>query len=202
MTDITKELDHLRFGVTRSIRYHARREHWFQGVQNVILLGVFINSTAFAVNFLYTLPSLLALVASAFIPVLVGFSLVFRFSEKAYIHRDLRNRFVRLLSLIIDYRSLEGMEISEKITEWTIERNRIEAEEPGVMKVLDVACHNDLIRGMGYEKTSKEFVSIGWFQRLFQIQRKSVYPSGSKKQVRKVAQPYNRLSVLGRNGDI
>jgi hypothetical protein len=51
------------------------------------------------------------------------------------------------------------------IAAWTQARLDIEAEEPPVMRVLDVICHNELCRALGYNEN--QMVKIGPVQRLF-----------------------------------
>ena len=51
----------------------------------------------------------------------------------------------------------------ELVSDGTVERLSIEAEEPPVKRILDVICHNDLARSMGLDR--EEMWRVKWYQR-------------------------------------
>lgn len=153
----TYEYDVLLFGVRRSIRYHSRRQAFFEGVNrwtNFLLLLFGSGTVALAVqdrpSWILGLGLGVALVSSL--------KLVFAFAVKATQHAQ----FVRDFTLL--EKRLRADDSEETVMAVTQERLDLEALEPPVMQVLDVLCHNDLLRAMGYAD-EKEQVAVTWWQR-------------------------------------
>ena len=153
----TREYDDLLFGVRRSIRYHSRRQAFFEGVNrwtNFLLLLLGSGTVALAVrdrpSWILGLGLGVALVSSL--------KLVFAFAVKATQHAQ----FVRDFTLL--EKRLRADASEETVKAVTQERLDLEALEPPVMQVLDVLCHNDLLRAMGYTD-EKEQVAVTWWQR-------------------------------------
>ena len=84
--------------------------------------------------------------------------LVFAFAVKATQH----SQFVRDFTLLEKRLRTDASE--ETVMAVTQERLDLEALEPPVMQVLDVLCHNDLLRAMGYADESEQ-VAVTWWQR-------------------------------------
>ena len=70
--------------------------------------------------------------------------------------------------LVRDFTRIEqclvGDTSDDAVRSATLERLEIEATEPPVLRVLDVICHNELLRAMGYDDP-RERVKVSWFQR-------------------------------------
>jgi len=151
----------LLFGVRRSIRYHNRRERFFDRLHKVTTFLSALSGTA----------TIAAVFAKAGPPWTIGFAalvaifsvmdLVVGTSAAARRHNDLARRFFALEKQIISLKTLTD----DDLIAFKTARLDIEAEEPPPLKVLDVVCHNELLRAMGYDRT--EFIPIKWYQRLF-----------------------------------
>lgn len=156
MTMANKEHFKLLFGVRRSIRYHSRREAFYESVDrwtSFLLLLLGSGSVALAIQ---GSGSWMILVGS-FVALLSGLKLVFAFGRKASRHAQFVRDFTRLEQQLCKDDS------EETVSAVTHERLALEATEPPVKRVLDVICHNELLRAMGNEDP-KERVQLNWFQ--------------------------------------
>jgi hypothetical protein len=151
------EKHELLFGVRRSIRYHNRRREFFETLNTSITALSLIASSATVYGVLQA--QNLAMIAGATVTVLTAINLVIGSAKRAGLHHDLSRRFLALEKKML------GSPTPENLADWTIERLDIEADEPPVLRVLDLICHNELARAMGYEQ--KYFVKIAWYQRFF-----------------------------------
>lgn len=157
MTAMTNEKHFkLLFGVRRSIRYHSRRQAFYESVDRwtsffLLLLGS--GSVALAIQ---GSDSGMILVGT-FVALLSGLKLVFAFGLKASRHAQFVRDFTRLEQQLCKDDSVET------VSAVTQERLAIEATEPPVKRVLDVICHNELLRAMGIEDP-KQRVQLNWFQ--------------------------------------
>ena len=162
----TKEYRDLLFDVRRSVRYHDRRQRFYQNVQNFAVFVVLLFSMATVATFGtvigQVLPVWVKLLPAVLTSVLMGLTLVYRIGEKAWLHADLKRRFIELEQhLEQSHATCNG----QLIPEVTKKRLEIETTEPPVLRVLDVLCHNELMRAMGYPR--ENLVPIGFWQRLF-----------------------------------
>ena len=85
--------------------------------------------------------------------------LVFAFAVKASQHVQ----FVRDFTLLEKWLRTDASE--ETVKAVTQERLDLEDLEPPVMQVLDVLCHNDLLRTMGLSD-KKDLIAVAWWRRL------------------------------------
>ena len=149
----------LLFDVRRSIRYHSRRQAFFERVGrwsdfSLLLLGLGLAASVFRNNNW-------ASAAGFAVIVISGLKLVFAFGAKAGRHAQFVKDFTRL-----EKRLSPGIS-DDEIAAVRRERLDIEVTEPPVMRVLDVICHNELLVAMGYEGETlqRERVPLTWFQR-------------------------------------
>ena len=80
--------------------------------------------------------------------------------EKARKHNDLARDFITLEKQVArrqDPMSQDGLNAFES------ERLTIEAQEPPIARILDVMCHNELLRAYGRESEKKP---VSWSQRV------------------------------------
>ncbi len=148
----------LLFGVCRSIRYHSRRQAFYESIDrwtNLLLLLLGSGAIALALE---NRPAWILSVGFS-VSVISGLKLVYAFGSKAGKHGQFVKDFTRL------EKQLRTETSEEIITAVTQERLNLEASEPPVMRVLDVLCHNELIRAMGYDN-EEEWVRVPWWQRL------------------------------------
>lgn len=77
------------------------------------------------------------------------------------------------------------------LAKYKAHRLEIEADEPPVHKILDMMCHNELLRTMGYEKS--HFARIRLHQRLlahfFDVQDDRVVTYGDLKEAQAKRSP-------------
>lgn len=148
----------LLFGVRRSIRYHSKRQAFYESVGRwasfaLLMLGSGSVAVAIHGSWIGTI-----LVGSA-VAVIAGLQLVFAFSSKASRHAQFVREFTRV------EQKLCADDSDETVRAATQERLAIEAGEPPVMRILDVICHNELIQAMGLYGEG-ERVRLNWFQHL------------------------------------
>ena len=171
------EFNDLEFGVMLSIRYHASRETFFRSWQNAALFIAFMGSTSVVFRLVEISPEFMKWAIIAITPIVLGISLVYRFGEKAELHKDLKVRFTNLLNDMVEGKNAgenNAENLRKMLPKWTRERHVIEADEPEFLQVLSSHFHNDLVRAMGYDK-KKESVKINWLQRLF-MKYRDIWP--------------------------
>ena len=156
-----EDFHELLFDVRRSIRYHSRRQAFFERADRctdfmLLLLGSGAVALALQDHKTYTLAAGFGV---AFISTV---KLVFTFGFNAGRHTQFVKDFTRL------EKRLHADASDETIAAVTQERLDIEAGEPPVKRVLDVICHNELLAAMGYDAKTlqQERVRLTWFQRL------------------------------------
>lgn len=92
----------------------------------------------------------------ALISVIGILDLVIGSTRKARLHNSLANKFSTLEKALLSS--------SANVKRAELARLDIEKEEPPVLSVLDVICHNEVMVSMGYERN--QLAKVGWFQRL------------------------------------
>lgn len=161
---LRNERYYLLFSVRRSVRYHARREQFFDRSKSLTsALSVILGSAAVVALIKENLENV-AIFAAALVTVLSSIDLVVGYSRKAVLHGRLAGKFIDLEKQVV---SISRSEFSEsQLADLTQQRLSIEAEEPQKKTVLDSICHNELLRAEGISD-EKEYVRIAWWQRLF-----------------------------------
>jgi hypothetical protein len=151
----------LLFGVRRSIRYHARRRMFFDNLYKWSQVLTLISGSATVVIVMSQYgDSRLTVWFAAAVAVFSALNLVFRFAESARLHSDLTQKFSELEKRII----LNTNPSLDSINALTVERLDIEAIEPPILRTLDMLCHNELCRALGYG--NEAMVKINYFQRI------------------------------------
>lgn len=151
----------LLFDIRRSVRYHKRRRAFFDRLdQGSNVLSLIFGSAAIY-GVLEREYQALALLAAGLVTVASSINLVIASGQKARDHSDFARQYIELEKKLscageCDERFLKSIQA---------ERLSIEAEEPPVLKVLDVLCHNDQMRAMGYPRT--QLAKVGVCQALF-----------------------------------
>ena len=145
------------FSVRRSIRYHSKRQAFYESVEQwttfvLLLLGSGVVALA--------LEGLQAwnLAVGFGVALLSGLKLVYAFGSKAHRHARFVGDFTTL------EKRLRGDSSGETVAAVTRERLDLEASEPPIKRVLDVICHNELCRAMDY--SDEERVRVTRLQRL------------------------------------
>lgn len=147
----------LMFGIRRSIRYHARRRGFLEGVDRVSSVAlIFLGSAAFA----YTVDAKwgwLLQYSGLAVTFIATVRLIFAISARAAIHAQFVKDFARL------EQKLSRDSSDENIQEVYEERVALDATEPPVLRVLDAMCHNEVLRAFDYPQ--EEYARISPTQR-------------------------------------
>ena len=150
----------LLFGVRRSVRYHARRERFFDGAHNLGALAAAVAGSAAVAALLGELDPALTTAAVAVTAVAGACELVFRTARAARLHNDLARDFIALeKELVVAGEDLPAAELR------ALEAARldIEAREPPPLRVLDAMCHDELVTALGIEDAERS--NLTWWQR-------------------------------------
>lgn len=159
---LVDELHELSFGVKRSVRYHAKRSSFFYKLNQLNSLATIVLASAVMSSMMegvkvydVSLSMMIGFVAF----VLASIVIVFDATGQAQKHHDLSRRFIELEKAM-----LKANPNQDDYVAWTKERLSIEAEDPHTLKVLDVICHNELVRAGEYG--DEQMAHIGICQRL------------------------------------
>ena len=170
-----KQLWDLRWGVKRSIRYHSRRQGFFQFWHTLVMVVTLMASSATIVVFSSALsegwPLVVKLIPAVLIALLSILDVAVGFSGRAWRHADFVRQFTDLELDILDFeRRIEdepeddpGKMGRKGLARLTARRLKIEVSEPPVLRVLDTLCHNELLRAMDYPPS--EQIEVAFWQR-------------------------------------
>ena len=158
-----KAYDDLLFEVRLSVRYHSRRQGFFQTCHSLVMAMALFGSSATMATFGAELgadwPLWVRLLPSVIVTVLVILDLVVGFAGKAARYGDLMREFIRLER---DLEAIRDKATDDDIARITGARLAIEAGEPPVLHVLNAICYNEMVSAVGYG----EKVKITTMQRL------------------------------------
>lgn len=157
--DVAGEWYSLLFGVRRSVRYHMRRVRFFDQwnlVTNALSLS-FGSATILAV--LGGRNSSWAVGAAAVVTVFSLLNLLMGSTRRAREHNDLARRFIALEKAMV----LLEQPTPADLKRCTAQRLDIEGDEPPVLRVLDILCHNEQALAEGHPR--EVFVQVKWYQR-------------------------------------
>ncbi len=158
--DLSK-IDKLLFGIRRSIRYHNRRRAHYDRLHNLSMFLSALAGTAIIASILGKMGSPWALVLAALVTVFSILDLIVGTTKMARLHHDLVRRFISLEKKIVT----SADQPDDGYAEYWSERLDIEADEPPPMNVLNMVCHNEMLRAMGYP--IEDQVEIKWYLRWF-----------------------------------
>jgi len=174
LTEEEKDRAHcLLFGVRRSIRYHNRRRQFFDRVSKCTdgLTAISGSGTIIAaVSQNFTGASVYLAGITAFFSAI---NLVFDTKGNSRLHHDLARQFIGVEKALVDPDLT-----SDQIIKAESDRLEIEAGEPPVLMVLDLICHNELVRAMGFDENERFDIKFwrAMFAHLF-----DVFPSSIKR---------------------
>ena len=146
--NLTEQSHELLFGIRRSARYHEHRwrfyELWTTVTVTVSLLGGILVA---AVSIYFPSDPWLPAVFGGVIALMNVTALSVGVFRKANLHANLLSSFVQLES-----RFPPGFELTEEeYNDIHRERLVIQKTEPPVLRLLDVICHFEILRAMGYQ---------------------------------------------------
>ena len=159
---IRGEYERCLFDVQRSIRYHSKRQHFYESCYKLVLFvgllsgpaSIVIRETELSVTIVILIPSLI-------VSLLTGISLIYGLYHKAALHIDLMREFIDLERALETKRNKPTQNLIDNVKDKSLQ---IEAKEPPVLQVLDIVCHNELSLSKGYGQD--ELYQIRFHQRL------------------------------------
>ena len=153
----------LVFNVRRSIRYHSRRQGYFDQWHKMVVFFALVFSVmpvlAFKTDLAQYFPSWASIVPPMMISLFASLDLVIGFSQRARTHTDFIREFTDLERRLV---VLDGKE-DKTVAFVHGEMLALEATEPPVRPVLNTLCHNELLQAMGYPR--EYAVPVGKMQR-------------------------------------
>ncbi len=156
------ERHELLFGVRRSVRYHSHRRRFFDSLGKFIKIFTVIGGVGTITTLLGRAPAIWTLVYAAAAGLFSTIDLVIGCAGSAKLHSDLAREFIQLERQM----TKAGANLSdEQLGDFVCRRLEIEEKEPTILRVLDLVCHNELCRAMGYERCAE--VKLSWGQRFF-----------------------------------
>ncbi len=120
-----------------------------------------LAGTAIIALILGKMGSTWALLLAVLVTVFSILDLTIGTTKMARLHHDLARRFIFLEKKIISSTD----QADDCCAGYSAERLDIEADEPPPMAVLNIVCHNEMLRAMGYPIGDQ--VEIKWYHRWF-----------------------------------
>jgi len=157
--EIEAQWEALFFGVKRTVRYHLYRRKFFETLKLsadflVIISGGTVVSLASSGE---PKRNIGVIIAGAVTAIVGTFDLVLGFSNKARDYRDLVKAFSDL-----EAEMTEDALTKDHLTDFTNKRLKLEVDEPPIKHVLNMYCHNEMVRAMGYPE--EDLADIKWWQ--------------------------------------
>ena len=170
----------LLFSVRRSVRYHMRRQAFFDGVGEFLtLMALIAASTTVLVRVAW--PDSVAVLVVASVSVLAqALALTWTPGRRARQHNEIARSFIDL-----EQKMVLGARDELSFHKFQAARLRIEAGEPPIARIVDVMCHNELARAYGQGEYEK---------RVSRFQRVTSHFRSEYIEPNRTAPPTNRLS--------
>ena len=161
--DLANEVFRMDFYIRRNTRYHMRRAAFFAFLsRSTAFVGVVFGSAAAATLLTESAPWITGVLA-LFVAVFSALDLVIGTSARAWLHNDLRRRYIEIDAALTE---IGSPNIGHLNALWG-RIKRIEADEPPVMHALEVLAHDDAVRSVFTRDEAKEHLStLGWFKRM------------------------------------
>ena len=139
----------LAWGVETSVRYHERRQAYYEGADAFVNAVNLIAGSGAVLAIAKSAPAQVIVWLTAAVAILSFINLTMRSSHMAAVHSQMKQRFVELLKRI---RRLdpEAKTFSKKLGLLEQRRLSIEMEEPTIYRVVSVLAHNELAFANGY----------------------------------------------------
>ena len=161
MTDeeIGKRCRHLLFGIRRSVRYHRHRERFLDCISNAFKVATAVAGSATVVTLLAEAGPWWPESAAALTALLAAFDVVVAPGRTARLHNELARDFIALEKDTLGAGS--GLK-RDYLVALEARRLDIEANEPPHYRVLNIICHNELVRATG--QSPEHYVDMWWIQ--------------------------------------
>ena len=133
------------FDVRLSIRYHERRQGFFDGVLKLSMFFTLVLNSSAVGLILSQVGEFWTILAMLTGTVMLAGSLAYGVRDKSSQHEDLRRRFIKL------EQEIRAKNPTDETATWAeIERLAIEADEPSASMTTVVAiCHNEESKAQG-----------------------------------------------------
>ena len=140
--------DSLIFSIRRSVRYHIKRQQFFERMSKSIeIITIFSAIGTLSAAFSETIGSCMTLVFAFIVALFSTIDLVVGTSEMIRLHSDLARRFISLEKDMVEACSQTD---EAALNMFLAQRLEIEAEEPPKLGILDIICHNELVKALGH----------------------------------------------------
>ena len=157
MADNSVKLHHLLFDVRRSIRYHQRRRRYYDGRSRITnATPIILGSTVVASIITGSVNQWIVSAASALVAAVVIWDVLAATVMMSRTHWDLAKRFIALEKHLISLRDPSDDQLSEATGMYL----DIEADEPPILRVLNILCFNEVILAEGYPVTELYHMSF------------------------------------------
>ncbi len=143
--NLNREWHALLFGVRRSARYHEKRVRFFERLNRIILFLNVAGGSAAVVSALSSLGYGWIVAFASLVAAASALDLAVDTGGRARLHGDLKRRFIEL-----EKRMNATNPDHAALVELTNARLEIEQDEPPTLRTLDILCHNELVRALGY----------------------------------------------------
>lgn len=150
----------LYFGILTSVRYCERRAMWYQTIQKMNrFVTALLGSTAFATA-LANYPKW-ATVSAFLTAFFSAIDLTLEVTTKVKFFEDQKRRYIDLQCEVekIGWKELN----TAKTRELAVKKLQIESDEPPTLNILNVLCHNEVCRILGFSKSC--MYKVPWWQR-------------------------------------
>ena len=162
--ELEDRYDKLLFGVQRSVRYHRRRERFLDRFAD---WGKVITALAGSATFASIAAELddpwPRYFAAGLTALLAASDVIFNPSRLARQHNDLARDFIRLERDMVCAQA-EAELTAPVVATFQARRLSIEAKEPPHYRVLNMMCHNELVRALGRDPA--QCADIGLLRRI------------------------------------
>ena len=145
----------LLFAVRRSVRYHMRRQRFFDRLERIGALASLAAGSSTIVALLASVDERLVLAAAAATALAGASAVIFTPGLRARQHNDLAREFIGLEQDMVRAADVTP----ERLAELTARRLKIEAAEPPILRVLDAMCHNELLTALGGDEGQRASVT-------------------------------------------
>jgi len=147
--DLPKQIKDLMFNIERSIRYHSRRQAFFEMFDAVVnTSNLILGSGAVLALISDRVENWVLGILSAIVAIVSFVNLTMRSAERSALHSQLKQRFMGLLKRIkrLDHNASDCAALLRKCEE---KRLDIEREEPPIYRMVDILAHNEQCRAQG-----------------------------------------------------
>ena len=155
--DTKESYEALEWQIMRSIRYHERRERFFK-IWHTIVMSAVVLAGAYGIvmlGFKIDLPTWIKLAPMVILSVFSAIDVVVGFATKAALYNELKRRFIKIQIKMIDMRDNQ-----EGIDQLMKDVLTIELDEPPILDILNIICHNEVATIKGEEDRMVKLTSV------------------------------------------